>query len=934
MKSRNAKKMGHSFTGEKINKRTLLHVSIFILIFLTLSGLYLHYAWNRYADAASSEAVMLAQSLESLLHPEHIAKLTGSAEDLEKTEYTMAKDSLTRLVNAMDSIYFAYILAEKDGDMVFLMDSEPPDSADYSPPGQVYMEATDTDWEPFQTGETVLTDPTTDRWGTWISALVPVKDPSSGNVIAVLGIDYSASAWQSGLWQQMIPDIIIVLTIFILCFSLLFVWNQHSALKKLSKKLEYNEALYHNVFNQAPVGIAIIDDKDFVTRSKYGDMDINSVFKQIIGRTSEDLLHTPWPEMIDPADLKTDLEKFEQVKAGKFTDYSMENRIVRPDGSRLWTNMKVSRLFGLPDKQSLYLCILEDISTRKAAEAALRESERSKSVLLSHLPGMAYRCRYDCHWTMQYVSDGCYALTGYTPNYLTDNGDLFYNKIITPEYRELIWTESVRRLSRRQPFQYEYEIITAGDERKWVLELGEGIVNEKDEIEAIEGIIIDISDRKELENTLVYINEHDRYTGLLNLYRLEKLLISEGKSTVSENRALIGINLGTTHAITAVYGYHYTQDLIKKTADTLRLHCTSKHLLFFTSWDRFVFYLKDYRDRNELYAFSTTIAKALELLLKTERIDGGIGIVEIDRDSEYDADLLLKKVLIASEKAMSITEKKFAAVLYDKKMEAQVMREEDIKMELAQIADDENDGGLFLQFQPILNINTNQICGFEALARINSAALGLIPPLEFIYLAEETKLIIPIGLKIIRRAFRFLNHLQEAGYEAITVSINVSAIQLFSTNFIDDLFGLIAEMQVRPENIMVELTESIFIANYEEINNLIFRLRESGIRVAIDDFGTGYSSLARERELIVDCLKIDKYFIDKVLKIDEEKAITRDIISIAHKLGHFAIAEGVEDEMQMNLLKKWGCDRIQGYLISKPLDEEKAMNLLKKERMT
>jgi len=127
---------------------------------------------------------------------------------------------------------------------------------------------------------------------------------------------------------------------------------------------------------------------------------------------------------------------------------------------------------------------------------------------------------------------------------------------------------------------------------------------------------------------------------------------------------------------------------------------------------------------------------------------------------------------------------------------------------------------------------------------------------------------------------------------------------------------------------VVEITESIFEDNYDDINNIIQKLRDAGIHIAIDDFGTGYSSLAREEELKVDCLKIDKYFVDKLLDTDLNKAITSDIISMAHKLGHCAIAEGVEHESQLQYLKEHDCDRIQGYLFSKPLDEEDAFKFL------
>lgn len=137
------------------------------------------------------------------------------------------------------------------------------------------------------------------------------------------------------------------------------------------------------------------------------------------------------------------------------------------------------------------------------------------------------------------------------------------------------------------------------------------------------------------------------------------------------------------------------------------------------------------------------------------------------------------------------------------------------------------------------------------------------------------------------------------------------------------------ELLIAPYNIDIELTESIFASDLNEINRVLDELRDHGLSISIDDFGTGYSSLARERELKVDCLKIDKYFIDKLMEISNDQAITGDIINMAHKRGHSVIAEGVEHEEQRLYLQTNGCDKIQGYIISQPLDEEAAIELLR-----
>ena len=728
----------------------------------------------------------------------------------------------------------------------------------------------------------------------------------------------------------MIPDIIIVTCLLVIFFVLLYTWNQNSILKSLGKKLAYSEALYRSVFNQAPVGIAIVNDKNFELKSEFEHFSINPMFEQIIGRKSHELKGIQWTDITHPEDLKADLDNFKQFKSNNNSGYSMEKRFLRPEGSIVWTNMKVSQLLGIPDKHSMHLCLLEDISSRKATEESLKESERSKSVLLANLPGLAYRCNYDREWTMQYVSAGCFALTGYHPESLLYNNDISYNDLIAPDYRDTLWQEWKYVLAKRLPFRQEYEITTANGEKKWVFEMGEGVFDEHGQVIALEGIVVDISERKKYENILVHNNEHDRWTGLFNRYYLENLLASDNQKDNANKRAFVGINMSHTQALTKVYGFHYTRTLLQKTAEILSQYCTDNHLLFHTFIDRFVFYLQDYRDKNELYEFCQTIEHVLETLLRPERVNAAIGVIEIEPGNKLDADLLLKKLLIASEKAFDMSDKQFGICFYDADMEAKIMREEDIKRELAQIVDDENNKGIFLLYQPILDLKSNRICTFEALARLKSEKFGVVSPLEFIPIAEKTKLIIPLGQRIIVEALQFLKTLEKNGFDAINISINVSAIQLLQDDFVDNLLKTINKIGVSPDRIGLELTESIFSSEYEEINSILSRLREIGIHIAIDDFGTGYSSFARERELNIDCLKIDKYFIDKLLEIQPEEAITSDIISMAHKMGHYVVAEGVEYETQKQYLIAKGCDKIQGYLIGKPLAEEEAIELLGK----
>lgn len=919
----------HSATG-RIKNRLHIHTVFFILLVLLLSTFYLYYEWQFYNGNAASEAIKLAQSVEALMHPEHILGLSGSDADLQTPEYDMAKTSLMRLTRANSAIQSAYILGEFDGNTVYLLDSELPGAPDYSPPGQSYGDAAKTRWKSILSGESVITSQTTDKSGSVISVFVPMRESGGGRVIAVLGFDYSAAGWRAAIWKNMLPDIVIVVCVLLICLSLLRILLQHFRFKELNRRLTHNEALYRSVFEQTPVGIAIVNDKTFVLQAAYGQVAMNCAFETILGRSKQELAGLNWPDITHPDDLAADLEKFDQFKAGKINGYTMEKRFIRPDGTSVWTKMKVGRLMDIEKDYPMHLCLLEDISESKAISDTLRESERSKTVLIANLPGMAYRCDYDPDWTMRFISEGCYDLTGYRPESLIDNKELSYNEVISPEYRKGLWERWSISFDERLPFKCEYEITTADGKRKWVLEMGQGVFDQDGNVVALEGIILDISDRKQMENQLRYYNEHDSLTGL---YRRNYLVARLEKGAATQRRALVGINLSTIQSLNVTYGFQYTQNLTKRIAGLLEEECNENRVLFKIYEAQFAYLITNYNDPRELMEFCRAIAGKLEAELTLERIGGGIGVLEIPEDSQPDADEIIKKLMVISERAIGPGSYNYNIGIYfnDKEIEAQISREEEIRRVLTRIAESDGYGELYLQYQPIYDLKSGKITEFEALARMKTEKLGFVLPLEFIHIAEKTKLIVPVGYKIIRLALGFLKRLKESGYDDINISVNISAIQLLKPDFPVNLLRIIDEMQVDPANIGIELTESIFASDFDEINRIISELRAQKIQIAIDDFGTGYSTLARERELYVDCLKIDKSFIDKLKTENPQNTMTADIISIAHKMGHCVIAEGVECRGQIKYLYKYGCEKIQGYLISRPQSEDKAIELLGRE---
>ncbi|NCD09218.1 MAG: EAL domain-containing protein [Negativicutes bacterium] len=697
--------------------------------------------------------------------------------------------------------------------------------------------------------------------------------------------------------------------------------NQHD------QNFEERDFLFKTIFEQAPIGIVISrSSKPSAEVGEYNS-DVNPMYEKITGRSQEEFNKLGWPQITHPEDLSVGFAKFKQLQDGIINGYEVEKRYIRPDGGVIWANLSVSAIRFNEERSSEHVCLVQDITERKKAEAALAESERSKSVLLSHLPGMAYRCKYDREWTMQFVSDGCYELTGYKPESLLNNKIISFNDIIAPHYRKNLWQKWENKLQKKASFRGEYEIITATGESKWVLEMGQGLYDETGKVEALEGIIIDITDKKNYELELEYIGGHDQFTGLYNLRSLQKSLEKDRGKNKKTKSALVLLSLNKISAINSTHGYNFSQNVVKDIADKLSVLASEKRTPFRIFFDKLVFYLADYDDRQEIVDFCDAVIAIMNKTQIMQVIGCGMGIAELDL-----CKLDLTSILINVSKAAEYANKNSAFGYYfvDEKLIEAINRTTDIKDNLIAIVNDSDNSNIFLEYQPVLNLKNNQIDGFEALARMRTEKMGKIAPCEFIPLAEQMQLIVPIGLKIMRMACTFLQTLQTAGYHNTTIAVNVSAIQFFRAEFVDDIIKIIAETNINSSNLCIEITESVFLGNYEEVNAKMETLQKMGIKIAIDDFGVGYSSLAREGELNIDYLKIDKSFIDKLLKVEPEKAIAGDIISIAHKRGHIVLAEGVEYEEQKRYLIEHNCDYMQGFLFSKPIAPEAALALLAK----
>lgn len=420
---------------------------------------------------------------------------------------------------------------------------------------------------------------------------------------------------------------------------------------------------------------------------------------------------------------------------------------------------------------------------------------------------------------------------------------------------------------------------------------------------------------------------YDELTELPNKVHLEHFIASQIRNGIQDKSALMMINIQNFKQINLTYGYIFGDLVLRAMAAKLKSFEKDGFKLFRFSVDRFALYSETVHTEAELLICAEKIAQAFEEPLS---VDGAqlylsvkSGIVVID-ETYKDVNRIVKDASVALEE---IRNRDVSYVLFDEKMFQIIQREDVIVKEIRAAVDAKNTDCLYLEYQPVIDTKLDRIAGFEALARMNSQTYGRVSPLEFIEAAEKNMLIVALGGFFLDQAMKFIKELEGEGLKELKVAVNISGIQLIQKDFTDSVLSRMKTHQVRPEQLELEITESILFDKFDMINSRLKVLSDAGIHLALDDFGTGYSSFVRLQELHIDTLKIDRHFIGKLIDTRQD-VITGDIIRMAHRYGLKVVAEGVENELQKEYLLNHDCDYIQGYLYSPSVSGKKAKKMV------
>lgn len=496
-------------------------------------------------------------------------------------ELDLLRDRLIRYDDLHEDVYRSYVLIHSGEEFIVLSDSKPSGSPLHLSEGSV-CDLTQEAKQTLLSSKTISFNP--DGAPDTLTVLTPMIDENDGSLDAVFGIDYSVPAIMRDTWRHLQNSIEILVIFLLLLVGIYYAVTKNESLRDTAARLRESEKRFRDVFEQAPIGIAIV--------SNYTDMKrMNRELRRILGREEEDNSSIRWEDITYPEDLSNDRREFERFKNGEISGYSMDKRYVHKDGTPVWVSILVTGLRSTVSEENLtgvpeHICIVQDIGKKKEAEDALKESERSKAVLLSNIPGMAYRCQYDKDWTMLFMSDGCFELTGYKQEEMIGNRNMSFNDIIAPEYQNTLWNEWAETLAAKTPIRSEYEIICKNGERKWVLEIGRGIFGDNDTVEALEGIIVDITESKRNLEKIRYMNDHDFMTGLYNRKHFEE---EKARFTAEDILPISVLNadINGVRLINDAFGQATGDMLIKKTAEIILKCCKEGDVLARTGGDEF-----------------------------------------------------------------------------------------------------------------------------------------------------------------------------------------------------------------------------------------------------------------------------------------------------------------------------------------------------------
>ena len=689
--------------------------------------------------------------------------------------------------------------------------------------------------------------------------------------------------------------------------------------KGAQEELQDSETRYRRLFEAARDGILLLDaDTGKIT-------DVNPFMMELLGYSREEFLGKDLSEIGLFKDLEASKAAFLELQEKgyiRYEDLPLETK----EGVRCEVEF-VSNVYQEAGQQVIQ-CNVRDITVRKRAEEVQRESEERFHVLVEGVKDYAV-FMLDAEGRTTSWNTGVERVLGYDEEEFIGQQ---FSCIFTPE--DIASGEPEKKLqtakTEGQADQERWHVRKNGT-RFWATGAVTPIQDEMKRLDGFAIVMHDNTERRMAEERSAHDAAHDSLTGLPNrAFFIDHLkrAIARSKRHPDYMFAVLFLDLDRFKNINDSLGHVIADQMLVEIGRKLEAALRPEDMVARFGGDEFVILLDDIKEFRD----ATRVATRIHVELASPFNIGGnevftstsIGIAlsvhgyDKPEDCLRDADTAMYRA-----KALG----KARHEIFDKSMHDRAVTLLDLETDLRRAVERRE---FLVHYQPIVALETSRISGFEALLRWQHPARGLVFPTEFISVAEETGLIVPIGQWILGEACRQTRIWQEqiGAQKPLAISVNLSSKQFLQPDLVERINQMLLKTGFDPRSLKLEITESVVMENAGEATARIRQLRDLGVELYLDDFGTGYSSLSYLHRFPVDTLKIDRSFISRMGARDKDSEIVRTIVELAHNLHMEVIAEGVETEEQLSHLKALQCEYGQGYYFSKPLDAKSAERLI------